>query len=278
MQFSMDITVPPGTEAWRCKIAKLSNTSLAHVNKVESLQTEGMHHMDVMSLIFTGLDLPEGEYDCTSLYAEHPELMQSGLTLFAAQAAHSVVNLPEGTVASLPPKMLALQEIHYVNTTDEEKKVFSRVNAYTIPQEQVKAHIWGGAVRDVNLNIPARAAHEEWTRCVMNRDVDLLFLASHTHQLGRKVTIARFDGVNVGEVIYENTRWEDPALKDFSASPLKLKKGEGFEFRCYFQNTRDEDIHWGFKATDEMCQIAIVHTPGDVNTLCEPVASSDGKL
>jgi hypothetical protein len=270
--------VPPGSEAWRCKIGQISNETLAHVNRVESVQTEGMHHMDVMSLIFTGLDLPPGDYDCTELYEAHPELMQNGLTLFAAQAARSIVNLPEGTVASLPPKMAALHEIHYVNTTDKEVKVSSRVNAYTIPQEQVKARIWGGAVRDVNINIPPRASHEEWTRCVMNQDVDVIFLASHTHQLGRRVTIAPFDGTTVGEVIYENTEWENPALKDFSKNPLRLKKGQGFEFRCYFQSTRDEMVNWGFKASDEMCQIAIVHTPGDVNTLCEPVASSDGKL
>jgi hypothetical protein len=140
----------------------------------------------------------------------------------------------------------------------------------------VKANIWGGAVRDRNINIPPRSKHEEWTRCAMTDDVDLLFLASHTHATGRRVTIARFDGTTTGEIMYENTEWQNPQLKDFSAAPVHIKKGEGFEFHCYFDNPGDDEIHWGFRAADEMCQIAIVHTPGTQSIECKPVASSDG--
>jgi len=35
-------------------------------------------------------------------------------------------------------------------------------------------------------------------------------------------------------------------------------------------------VHWGFAASDEMCQIALVYTPGQATRKCEVVDSSDG--
>lgn len=275
-QFAMDVVAPPFTEVWKCKIEKLAIEKTSHINRVVSRQTEAIHHMDVMTLAFTGVNIEPGEYDCKGLYDRYPELMEKGVTLFAAQIASQDINLPTGTVATLLPSLVMMHEIHYVNTTEKEVKAYSRINAYTIPGNEVKASIWGGAVRDRHINVPPRSAHEEWTRCTMTDDIDMLFLSSHTHELGKKVTIARFDGQTTGEVIYENTDWQSPKLQDYSGAPLHIKKGEGFEFRCYFQNPRDEEVHWGFRAADEMCQIAIVHTPGDSKIECKVVDSSDG--
>ena len=43
-------------------------------------------------------------------------------------------------------------------------------------------------------------------------------------------------------------------------------------------NASDVDVGWGFKATDEMCQMAIVYTPGDPSAKCVPVETSDGVI
>jgi hypothetical protein len=156
--------------------------------------------------------------------------------------------------------------------------VYSDINVINMEKEDVKETIWGTVVRDTHLNLPPMSSHQEWSRCVMTEDVQLLFLASHTHRLGRSVSIRPFDGKEVGPEMYQNTNWESPFIEDYTDENKIIKKGTGFEFTCDFQNSTPEMVNWGFLATDEMCQIALVYTPGDSSIQCEVVESSDGVL
>jgi hypothetical protein len=146
-----------------------------------------------------------------------------------------------------------------------------------MPADQVKAGVFGGSVRDQHIVLPPRTQHTEWTRCVMNEDVDVLFLASHMHGLGVEFTIAPFDGKNVGEVFYRKTDWQDPHITQYDPG-MQIKKGTGFEWRCTWNNTTPNEVHYGLSAADEMCNLTLVFTPFSLTALCEEVASSDGVL
>lgn len=275
-QMKYETVAPAGTEIWKCMVYDLPNQEWEPVNRVESFQTEGMHHMDVMALAFANVEIEPGEYDCEALYDQYWELMEDGVIIMAAQQAEQTIQLPAGTVANLPPSLRVMQEIHYVNTSDEDVEVYSYVNAYNIHPTEVEQTIWGNVVRDVNIHVPAKGNATEWTRCVMTDDIDLLFLSSHTHQWARKVTVRTFDGDQVGEEIYTNTDWQTPFLESWDTEPLHLAAGTGIEFACDFENPTGDDVAWGFGAADEMCQVAMVFTPGEANRVCKPVDSSDG--
>ena len=274
-QMRFDAVAPPGEEIWLCQISELPGGGFTPVNLAESVQSPGMHHMDIMALTLTGVSLDPGIYDCAELYETYDQLMDKGIFLYASQQEEQVIQLPEGVVANLPPLIKVMHEIHYVNTTDEPIDVFSAVNVYRYAGE-IRDTIWGGAVRDVELNIPPMSEHTEWTRCAMTEDIDVLFLSSHTHQLGLEVSVRTFDGENVGEEIYRNTDWQTPKLISFGTEPLHVPAGSGFEFSCKFRNNSPEMVRWGFEAADEMCQIALVFSPGEAARECVPVASSDG--
>lgn len=271
-QIAMEIDVPAGTEVWMCQVSELPTSEFTPVNFVESVQTAGIHHMDVMALAFANVDLDPGMYDCNEIYADYPELMEDGLIIYAAQRAEQQIKLPEGTIADLPGGLKVMQEIHYVNATASDTTAFSKINVYRYDGE-VEEQIWGSAIRDVELEVPPGES-QEWTRCVMSDPVDVLFLTSHTHQLGKKVEIRTFDGETVGDVIYENTDWHSPELLSFDEEPLHVPAGQGFEFTCFFENDSEETVSWGFAAEDEMCQIAVVFTPGEASRTCDVVATS----
>jgi hypothetical protein len=277
-QLAAQTKAEPGEEIWKCFISDLPTSTFYDVNHVESVQNESMHHMDIAGLLFTGVDLDPGEYDCAPLYEKYPALMEEGLTIYAAQHGKQEIKLPEGVSANLPPALRVMHELHFVNTSSEPVDVFSKVNIYQYPKEKVTDNIWGVAVRDRNINIPPKSEHTEWTRCVMNEDIDVLFITSHTHQLARKTTIHTFDGKSTGPQIFENTEWQSPNLLSFTDKPLHVAKGQGFEFACMFQNTGDAEVKWGFKSTDEMCQIAVVFTPSTSTAECTVVETSDGVL
>jgi len=277
-QLTMFTTAPAGTEVWRCEVYDLPTTDLAAVNWVEYQQNPGTHHMTLSTLGLTPDSTIEiGQYDCQDLYGDS-SLMQDQIMFFGAQGTdQDTMHLPEGVAANFPAGLRIIHEVHYVNTTAEPVDLYSRVNAWTIPQSVVEEQIWGGQVRDETISIPAGETVTEWTRCVMNRDVEVLFLASHTHELGIEFTVAPFDGTTTGDIFYTNDDWHDPKIIQYDP-PLVIPAGQGFEYACTWRNDRDEDVSYGLESTDEMCNLAIVHTPMDLNALCEVVETSDGVL
>jgi hypothetical protein len=277
VQFAMEVTAQPNEEIWKCQISQLEGKGMLPVHRVRSVQTPNIHHMDLMTIVNSGVPTKPGIYDCGPLYAEHPDLMEE-LILFAAQRADVEVTLPEGVAAMVPAGLTLMQEVHFVNASSETRTVSSRINAYTMPKDDVKGTIWGGATRDVHLHIPPNAETKEWIRCVMTDDVDLLFVATHTHQLAYETHVKLFDGKNVGAEIYENVDWQSPQLKDLTDAPLHIAKGEGLELSCHYRNTTSETVEWGFAAKDEMCNLAYVFTPGESRAKCEIVESNDGLL
>ena len=278
-QLSMTGTAPANAESWLCSVYPMPTSQIANVNWVEFQQNPGMHHMTLSTLgIGVQGDIPYGEYPCEEIYGD-ASLMENQVMFFGSQGGEGVqtMNLPVGVVAQMPPTMDVIHEVHLVNTTEEDIAVYSRVNAYTISDAEVVEGIWGGQVRDETITVPAQSEATEWTRCVMNVDVDVLFLASHTHRRGIDFTIRRFDGTASGDVFYSNDDWHDPKITQYDP-PLVIPAGEGFEYTCTWRNSDDFDVTYGLTAEDEMCNLAIVHTPFDQSARCEVVETSDGVL
>jgi len=277
-QMGIDTVAPAYGEIWKCFVADLPNADLAAVNRVVSKQVPGVHHMDVMALGLLPIEIEDGMHDCEELYRDNAEMMEDGIFIYASQVPDEELQLPEGVAATIPPNLRVMVEIHYVNSFDRDVDVWSRINAYTIPASQMEETIWGSAVRDDQINVPAGAVgHDEWTRCEMNKDVDLLFLSSHTHELASHFEIYLWDGEQRGDLIYSNDDWHAPQLDKYTPQ-LHVPAGTGFEFHCIYDNPGEALVNWGFSAADEMCQIGIVHTPGSLTAACEIIESSDGLM
>lgn len=274
-QLAMDYVVEPYTEIWQCDVYRLPTETISNINSIEFQQNEGMHHMTISTTGFTGGQIEPGSYDCNSLYEDQ---MDSLLMMFGSQGdAHDLLELPEGVVAQVPADIDIIHEIHYVNTTDQTIDLYSRVNAYTIPDSEVTSGIWGGNVRDEHINIPANETHTEWTRCVMNEDIEVLFLASHMHQLGVEFNIRLFDGTESGEIFYTNDDWHNPKITKYD-TPISIPAGSGFEYSCTWTNPHDYPINYGLTSDDEMCNLTYVHTPYSMSAQCTVVETSDGVL
>lgn len=274
-QLTMEAIAPPHEEVWLCAVYPLPTDALASVNWVEYQQNPGTHHLTLSTLGLVPMGLEPGTYPCEDLYAVW---MEDLISIFGSQGeGEGTLHLPEGVAAQLPAGLDVVHEVHYVNAFDEPVELYSRLNAWTIPDDEVVSGIWGGQVRDEHIEIPPRSEHTEWSRCVMNKDVEVLFLASHTHKRGVDFTIAPFDGTTTGEVLYRNDDWHDPKITQYDP-PMVVPAGTGFEYSCTYRNDTDETIRYGLTADDEMCNMAIVHTPFDISAACEVVATSDGML
>ncbi len=276
-QAKMSGTVAPYSEAWLCAVYDLDTTDLSPVNWVEYLQNDGTHHMTLSTTVLADTPLEPGTYDCNELYTES-SLMEDAVMMFGNQgSAEGILALPEGVVAMVPAGIQVVHELHYVNPGDEEIELYSYLNAYTIPADEVTDSIWGGQVRDETITVPAGSTATEWTRCAFNEDVEVHFLGSHTHALATEFRVAPFDGTATGEVFYTNNDWHDPLITQYDP-PLVVPAGTGFEYACDYQNDGDTDVSYGYTAADEMCNLTIVFTPGSTTAECQVVATSDGVL
>jgi len=133
-----------------------------YINHATHKQTGFVHHMDLMALAFADVDFEPGRYPCEELYEGNTQtLMDDGLILYASQVGEDTAQLPPGIVAEIPAATQFLYEVHLVNSGDEDIQVQSYANGYTIPAEEVTGTIWGGPVRDRNLNIPGLTAQDE---------------------------------------------------------------------------------------------------------------------
>jgi hypothetical protein len=279
LQLKLSYDSPAGSETWKCNIADLPPTpdTFYHIHRAESRQGMASHHMNLNILTGDSATIDPGFYDCNELYAAHPSIMEESITFFASQQPEFDLTLPTGVVAAVPGGVRVLHELHVINASESETTAWAAVNAYTIPADQVTGRIWGFSQHDRNINIPPNSEHDEWTRCVMSADVQLLYMSSHTHALGKLFSVKQFDGTNTGDTIYTNTDWHAPKLLTFDP-PMTIAKGTGFEFNCHFSNPNPVAVHWGETSHDEMCQMIIAFTPGDQSIECKVVAASDGIL
>lgn len=269
--------VEPYSEIWWCEVYDAPNTAFAPINRVTFLQNQGTHHMTLSTVSLGGTVLPEGQVDCNELYG-NASLMEDQLMFFGNQDdAEGEMILPENTVADFPPALQVIHEVHYVNTTDQPITLYSYINAYTIDPADVEARIWGGQVRDETISIPAGETATEWTRCEMNEDVEVIFLAGHMHEKGTRFTVKPWDGAEAGALFFDNDDWHNPKITQYDP-PLVVPAGTGFEYACTWENPTDAEVNYGLESTDEMCNLAIVFTPFSTSALCEVTETSDGVL
>ena len=277
-QFSFEAVVPAYSEAWVCSVYDFPIEDASSVSWVEYAVTKGMHHMTLSTPGLTGGLIEPGEYSCEDLYSDS-ELMGNQVMFFGLGAGNEegTMHLPDGVAANFIPGLDVIHEMHYVNTLGEDVRIESKINAYTMPAEDVVDGIWGGQIRDEHIEIPPNSEHSEWTRCVFNEDVEVHFLASHMHGKGTKFTIRDFDGESTGDIYYTATDWHDPLITQYNP-PRVYPAGTGFEFECTWYNGTDEPVQYGDSADEEMCNMSVVHTPQSMTANCDVVESSDGYL
>jgi hypothetical protein len=113
------------------------------------------------------------------------------------------------------------------------------------------------------------------SRCVVNKDIDVLVMATHTHGLGRDTEVFTFDRTSTGAQVCRNDDWSNPKLLQLG-TPLHVPAGQGFEFHCHYQNPTDLHVTYGLSAQEEMCNLTLVFMPMDPDAKCTQTYQSNG--
>jgi hypothetical protein len=232
------------------------NTTPVYVNRLLMRGGSNSHHFLVYTFRNqTGLppvgqirDIrnPDGTINLTTLAQ-----MQNHVFFGGSMETERELRMPDGVALKLEPNTPLDLNAHYFNKTDLTLKGENYVNFYTVPASQVQ-HIAGTIdLGNQDINIPAGQRKVITKTFTFNNQVRIILLTSHTHSLGEKFVIKIFGGARNGEVVYENTDWEHPLMKQFQ-TPIVLQPGQGLTSEVTYNNRTNKAVSWGLTSEDEM--------------------------
>lgn len=234
----------------------VGNTSEIYINRIKLQSRQNSHHMVLydyrdkskLPVLDQVRDLrnPDNGLNINTLIQMGNHIFLGGGT----QSNQEYV-FPEGTALLLPANYSMDLNPHYFNKTNTVLYGENYVNLYTTQKAKVKYVVKTIDFPNQNLNIPANKVTVISSDFTFKTNVKIVSLTSHTHKFGEKYIIKILGGARNGEVVYENTDWEHPAVINFT-TPISLKKGEGLTSVVTYNNTSNQNITFGLTSDDEM--------------------------
>lgn len=263
--------VPPYTEVSLCGIVQLApddGTDVAWVNTMESMSSDGTHHMNVIIGQFSFLDafvgdgaseaalgMPLGTFPCD-------DVMEAGFPVFPSQRTNQRITFPDGVAAPMPLPLVAVFNHHYVNPTDQPLTINAALNLETIPADEVE-HVAELRFDDIGeIEVPPATRTSASKTCVMEEETNVALVSTHTHERATCATMNHFDGEQVeDEPFFVNTNWDQPPILHFEPGSFTVPAGEGIHWACHYDNPSDQTIINDGTAAGEMCVFAAVTWP-----------------
>ena len=261
------------TEVEICSVVRMEPSgteTLLWTDTLETLVSQDTHHMNVFIGQFSFLDpfmgegasedalgVPIGQYDCADL-----SVMESAFPVFPSQRDNQQITLPEGVAAPLMVPALYVFSHHYVNATDTPVLINAALNVETLPADEVEhvASLVFDAIGDINVAPGTRdVVHRT---CVMDRDVNVALVSTHTHEWGECAALSEYTNDQVAEdPFFVNKSWEVPPILHFPEDTFEIAAGDGIHYACHYDNDTDYTLTVDGTSEGEMCVFAAVVYP-----------------
>ena len=238
---------------------KVGNSADIYVNRIETSMRPFSHHfvlytMDprTPSALVPGTDVvrdirnPDGSMNLANMVA-----MGYHVFLGGSMQPRSEYAFPAGTALKLPANAAIDLNVHYANHTANKVQGEAYVNLYTVPAAQVVHQLSTLNLQNTGIVLPAGQATVVQKDFAFGAQTTITGLTSHMHARGTKYQMRIVGGPRDGELVYENTDWDHPALVNY-AVPIVLDKGQGLRSIVTYNNTTTRNIFFGLTSDDEM--------------------------
>jgi hypothetical protein len=249
-------TVQPNFERELFVRRSVGNTAEIYVNRIKLQSRANSHHMVLydfrdrtnLPTIDAVRDLRNSD---NSLNLVTVVQMSNHIFLGGGTQANQEYIFPEGTALLLPADYSMDLNPHYFNKTNGNLYGENYVNLYTMDKTKVKYVVKTIDFNNTSFSLPANTKTTITKDFAFSKNVQIVMLTSHTHKYGEKYVIKIKGGTRDGEIVYENTDWEHPAVINFT-TPIALKKGEGLTSVVTYNNTSNQKLSFGLTSEDEM--------------------------
>ncbi len=246
-------TIQPGQDVEYCEVLQLpGDPSVSyHVTRFEVQMTQNSHHL-IVSAAEVGSETEANaevgaKKKCIGARIYGEDLL--GVT--GSQQPYHAESFPEGVGRIYHGGQKLIFDYHYLNTTREPIEARAAVNFHTVDASEIDRVAQGFGFYNLGINVPPYGEADFTKTCTFSEDIMVHKVTRHTHQWGTDFDVRFAGGANDGELFFSSDHYED--VDHIFDEPILVKKGEGFTFRCAYNNTTDYPLKFGVKASDEMC-------------------------
>ena len=246
-----DWTLEAGAEGYYC--ARLTLEEDVYFDATMPLSPSGTHHT-LLSLV-SEPTAPDGIAPCSA--GSNGDAMIAG-----SGVGTDPMTFPEGVAVLAPKGSQLLLNLHLFNPTDEVIEGRSGTLVKTVAAEAVEQHAATTLAGPLRLNIPPGRVTQTGG-CTISRDITLVFVSPHMHQLGvhLQAVIKRGDGTEMP--LYDDD-YDFSEQRIYPIEPISLSAGDRVEVECTYDNTTGATVRFGDSSLSEMCFLTLFHYP-DLN-------------
>jgi len=244
-------TMNPAEETTRCVVKRLGNQNTLRVSRITTELARGSHHF----IVYKSPDTVEQTtpFPCTPFTET---LGGSTVPLMISQTRNETLTLPEGVAFELPANQMIRLEAHFLNYFPDPIETGAEVTFEEAPPTATTLadFMFYGTTQ---VFIPAgQSVTTPWKFHSVPSGLNVFGLTGHTHALGTNVEIQKSPArTSAGTSVYpppgQPFDWAEAPVAYFTP-PLAFT-GDGFRFRCSWNNTTDSAVTFGESANNEMC-------------------------
>lgn len=231
--------VARGAEIQRNYYMKLPSEADVDVRRIQVAMREGSHHLNMFKT--DSESQPDhSEDDFTQLNFEKYDLFAGN------QNTNMDWNLPRGVGIRLKAKQQLVIQSHYVNASTQKTpgKAEALINLWYAKPGEITAMLGTLFANNRRIGIPPQstASFSQWF--VWKHDVKIAAMTGHFHSRGKRFYVAKWDGANETEPIYESKNWEEPPFRMYDAG-IPIASGTGIRFTTDYVNDSALNITFG---------------------------------
>ncbi len=267
--FVGDWSMPSGAEITKCVVKRLTNTEEVWVQAIRTVLSQGSHHM----VVYKSDDTEERlePFSCTPFTET---LTGGGYPLIITQIAEETLAFPEGVALRFEPEQMIRLEAHFLNYYPEEIVAHGDVFFDTINLADVEHELDMLFYGTPDFEVPAGGTFQTPWHFLDVKDGKKVFaLTGHTHQYGTNVEVKFGNSIDDEDPISVYPPeglvfdWAEAPVAQYEPA-LSFTEGQGFFYRCTWDNTSNKKLTFGESATDEMCFFWAYYYPSDGYRFC----------
>lgn len=262
IEFSMETTVGPGSEAQVCRLVQVpSDRGDIAVPSAESHFTAGSHHFLAYRTSMTSM--PDGGGDVVDCLATSAPFVTG--SYFESQQPDMTHTLPSGIAHVFKPGEVMVLQAHYLNTTTAFINAKISFKLHTMDPAEVQHEAGTILFSNFRLKVPPLSKVTQTETCPVSstNDMNVLLLWSHMHSRAVHFVATTDDGALSGAPLYETDEWSEPQPRIFDGdSPTTVHIGSHITFSCDYDNPTNSTFVYGPSAqANEMCILHGMYWP-----------------
>ena len=252
-------SIQPNFEREFFVFKKVGNTADIFVNRFEINMRMNSHHMvvydfnnDIPPIFFPKEEvIRDIRNDNGSLNIANMFPMAYHVYVIGSQSPYLNFEFPPGVALRLKGNIGLDFNSHYVNKEPTPIEGEVNVNFHTMTPSSVLKEAKTMNLGNQNLTLYPGQRTTLTKTFTMSKDISVITLTSHTHQLGEQFVIKIVGGTRNGEIVYTSTDWHHPQFIKYDP-PLILHAGEGLMSVIVYNNTKTKPVKFGLTSAEEM--------------------------